>query len=273
MVKYRVEKIFVENFKRIKREEIVLQPITALVGGNTSGKSSVLQAAQLCVSLMQASFTEIKKGKVTRLSTLANEAVSYRPTDVLLTLRHSVPVSEAESVSETESVQTKPVQAKPVQTKSFSIGFTCTQIDDNGVETLLQLTVSVTRGKNANLALDYKGDESLIAVLGNRDQPFSIFTPGLSGIPLKEEWRTRGALDAAAMHGDANLYLRTLLDHLLRKDMTADIVTHWCKQKIDLDKLPASAPWSIFLIFWKNATQLHVYIFTTTVKKTDSLTL
>ena len=54
--------------------------------------------------------------------------------------------------------------------------------------------MGVQRGKNANLALSYTGDKNLIPTFGNRDRPFSIFAPGLSGIPLREEWRTRGAL-------------------------------------------------------------------------------
>jgi predicted ATP-dependent endonuclease of OLD family len=74
----RVDKIHIENFKRIASQEVTLMPLTALVGGNTSGKSSILQAAQLCVSLMQASFKRVNRaGAIEHLSTLANESVSY----------------------------------------------------------------------------------------------------------------------------------------------------------------------------------------------------
>lgn len=48
----RIDKIIVSDFKRIESLEIDLQPVTALVGGNTSGKSSALQAAQLGVSIL-----------------------------------------------------------------------------------------------------------------------------------------------------------------------------------------------------------------------------
>jgi hypothetical protein len=81
----RVEKIIVKEFKRISNIEIELKPITALVGGNTSGKSSVLQAAQIYVSTLQASYKGTKRGgKPDYYTTLSNEAVSYRPTDSLL---------------------------------------------------------------------------------------------------------------------------------------------------------------------------------------------
>ena len=89
-----VNKVIVKDFKRIKALEISLSSITALVGGNTSGKSSVLQAAQLGVALAQASFVRTKRnGVVERLGTISNEAVSYRPTDMLLSLRHGEPAS------------------------------------------------------------------------------------------------------------------------------------------------------------------------------------
>lgn len=225
MSRIRVDNIIVKDFKRIRTQEINLNSITALVGGNTSGKSSVLQAAQLCIAIMQASYVGKKRHSVEKLGTLANEAVSYRPTELLLSLRHG------ESAS---------------QTKSFSMGYTCTKFNDDGTEARMQLEVAVTRGKNANLALRYTGNTSLLPILGDRDNPFSIFTPGLSGIPLREEWRTRGVLDAAAMHGDANLYLRTLLDHLIHKNMTDNVVAAWRSELIDIDRLPPEAPWFVF---------------------------
>ena len=53
----KIKKITIKDFKRIKYLSLELAPITALVGGNTSGKSSVLQAAQLAISLLQAAYT------------------------------------------------------------------------------------------------------------------------------------------------------------------------------------------------------------------------
>ena len=73
--------------------------------------------------------------------------------------------------------------------------------------------VTIRRGKNANMSVTYDGNDGLAVLLADPDEPFSIFTPGLSGIPVREEWRTKGAMDAAVMHGDANLYLRTALLH------------------------------------------------------------
>ncbi|WAJ35931.1 AAA family ATPase [Pseudomonas sp. GOM7] len=227
MQEVRVEKIFIESFKKIKKETIELKPITAIVGGNTSGKSSILQAAQLCTSLIQAAFIESTGRTIKKLKTLAPDEVLYRPTEKLLNLRNGEPAS---------------------QTRGFTLGYECTLTHPDNNQTLA-LSVVVTRGKNANLALNYSGDIELMPILGDQDQPFSILNPGLSGIPLREEWRTRGALDAAAMHGDANLYLRTLLDHLLHKEMAPENVSDWCNGYLQIDGLPEHSPWRSFCTF------------------------
>ncbi|KPW94997.1 MULTISPECIES: AAA family ATPase [Pseudomonas] len=240
MTGVRVDKIYIQNFKKIENQEIVLKPITVLVGGNTSGKSSILQAAQLCTSLMQSAYIENTGRTIRKLKTLALDEVFYRPTEKLLSLRHGDAAS---------------------QTKGFKLGFECTLSKQNEEAETLSLSVAVTRGKNANLALNYEGDDKLMPTIGDRDLPFSIFTPGLSGIPLKEEWKTRGALDAAAMHGDANLYLRTLLDHLLHKDLPADTVSEWCRGALEIEDLPESSSWRAFCTFLNDCYPgAYVYI-------------
>jgi hypothetical protein len=183
---------------------IELKPITALVGGNTSGTSSALQAAQLCTSVLQASLVK-PKGKSKRplfLTTLSEDDVSFKPTGNLLDLRRGNPAT---------------------QTAGFIIGFDCLRVDKNAQDTKnTAFVLKIKRGKNANLSLSLTGDLKLAATIGDQAKPFSIFTPGLSGIPHREEWRTRGALDAGAMHGDANLYLRSVLDHLLKDNIEGD---------------------------------------------------
>ncbi|WP_080631918.1 AAA family ATPase [Aeromonas dhakensis] len=229
MSKIIVDKIFIEDFKRIKSQTIEVFPITAIVGGNASGKSSILQAAQLCTSIIQASFKYKKKGgNVDYYRTLANEDIVYRPTDKILDLKHSEPAT---------------------QNNGFSIGYECTINSGEDGEKKSTLIVDIKRGKNANLSLTYKGDAEIISELGDKNNPFSIFTPGLSGIPIREEWRTRGALDSAAMHGDANLYLRTLLDHLFHKDLTSEEAELWINEKVTIDDLPKDSSWRLFSQF------------------------
>lgn len=220
-MRVRLDKIIINDFKRIESLEIDLQPLTALVGGNTSGKSSALQAAQLGVSILQAAFRGIRSnGAPDFAGTVANDAVLFRPTERLLDLRRG---------------------DRATQNLGYSITYRGVDLDTDIDK---EITIEVRRGKNANIAITRTGDDDLAAVLADSDQPFSIFTPGISGIPMREEWRTKGAMDAAVMHGDANLYLRTVLDHLFTRDLDEMARTAW-RQERDIGVLPDSG-WKTF---------------------------
>lgn len=220
-MRIRLDKVVIKNFKRIESLEVDLQPVTALVGGNTSGKSSALQAAQLGVSILQAAFRRTRNSGVHEFaSTVANDGVLFRPTERLLDLNRG---------------------DSATQSLGYSISYIGVDLDTGITK---ETTIEVRRGKNANIAITRTGDDDLAAVLANSDRPFSIFTPGLSGIPMREEWRTKGAMDAAVMHGDANLYLRTVLDHLFTRDLDEMARTAWRKE-CDIEVLPDGA-WKTF---------------------------
>lgn len=220
-MRVRLDKIIISDFKRIGSLEIDLQPVTALVGGNTSGKSSALQAAQLGVSILQAALRSIRPNGVPDFAgTVANDAVLFRPTERLLDLRRG---------------------ENATQKLGYSVTYRGIDID---TATNKEVMIDIRRGKNANIAITRSGDDDFAAALANSDRPFSIFTPGLSGIPIREEWRTKGAMDAAVMHGDANLYLRTVLDHLFTRDLDEMARTAW-RQERDIDRLPDGG-WKTF---------------------------
>ena len=196
--------------------------MTALVGGNTSGKSSALQAAQLGVSILQASFRGLRKNRTPDFSTtIANDGVLFRPTEHLLDLHRG---------------------GEATQKNGFSIQYSGVDLETNAEKTL---NIEIRRGKNANIAITRDGDEELAVVLASDEQPFSILTPGLSGISMREEWRTKAAMDAAVMHGDANLYLRTVLDHLFKRDLDEGARTAWLQQR-SIDALPDGSGWKAF---------------------------
>jgi len=220
-MRIRLDKIVINDFKRIESLTIDLKPMTAIVGGNTSGKSSALQAAQLGVSILQAAFRGARaNGTPVFSATVSNDAVLFRPTAQLLDLRRG---------------------DRATQSVGYSISYSGVDLDTNVAK---ETTIEIRRGKNANISITRTGDDDLAAVLADGDQPFSILTPGLSGIPMREEWRTKGAMDAAVMHGDANLYLRTVLDHLFTRDLDEMAKTAW-RQGRDINLLPESG-WKTF---------------------------
>lgn len=216
-----LDRITVRDFKRIETLELDLKPVTALVGGNTSGKSSALQAAQLGISVLQAAYRRtLADGRGDFLGTVSNDAVVFRPTANLLELRRLFPCT---------------------QKLGYSVRYDCTDTD-SGESRFVSL--EVVRGKNANVGIVINGDLQLAAILADRNRPFSILTPGLSGIPLREEWRTRGSMDAAVMHDDANMYLRTVLDHLFNQGLDVASRLAWNARQ-EISELPASG-WKTF---------------------------
>lgn len=217
-----IDKVVVNQFKRINSLTIPLTPITALVGGNTSGKSSALQAVQLGVSILQAALREVRPdGSAEFASTVSNEAVLFRPTEHLLALKRG---------------------GMATQSAGYSITYHGT---DTETRESKEVTIGIRRGKNANISINITGNNRFAAILANRNQPFSIFTPGLSGISRREEWRTKGTMDAAVMHGDANLYLRTVIEHLFTRDLDEAARTRWC-QETNIGILPEASGWRTF---------------------------
>lgn len=220
-MRIRLDEIVVDDFKRIASLTIDLKPVTALVGGNTSGKSSALQAAQLGISILQAAFRGLRgNGTPDFAGTVSNDAVLFRPTERLLDLRRG---------------------DSATQNLGYAITYRGVDLETNVAK---EMKVEVRRGKNANIAITRLGDDDLAAVLADADRPFSILTPGLSGIPMREEWRTKGSMDAAVMHGDANLYLRTVLDHLFTRDLDEMARAGW-RQRREISVLPDSG-WKTF---------------------------
>lgn len=68
-----IEKIRITNFKRVSDISVTLSDITYLVGGNNSGKSSILQAVHMAVSCAQRA-AELQQ------QVIAESSLRYCPT-------------------------------------------------------------------------------------------------------------------------------------------------------------------------------------------------
>lgn len=81
---FNVEAVRIQNFKRIAETRIELAPVTYLVGGNNSGKSSVLQALHTAVSCAQTSVELDQK-------VVAKASLRYSPIADFSLLGHGAP--------------------------------------------------------------------------------------------------------------------------------------------------------------------------------------
>lgn len=189
-----ITNIKIVRFKNLEELALPLGRVTVLVGSNNAGKSSVLQALQFSTSMAQSLKLEGKsvwtKGAVA--GTLSTEQLVYSPFRDIDGLAHGG------SLRQTDRTAIK------VSMTDDLLGTT---------------TTTVRRGKNKNLALNISGKD-LGHALEPLTTPFMVLTPGLAGIPAREEFRSAGIVRRAAAKGDANSVLRNIL-WLLKSDQTA----------------------------------------------------
>lgn len=191
-----IETITIERFKNIKKIELPLENINILVGSNNAGKSSILQSIQFAVSIAQTtSLDEFRtaKWKSNKLSTsLTSNQIIYSPIKDIYSLGFGGSLSQNKG-------------------QAISIKF-----QEKG--TTNSATFLLRKGRNKNLLTEIEGQ-----TIGNpiRDltNPYSIYVPGLSGIPAFEELKSEGLVRRLAAKGDANNVFRNILWLLYQDDI------------------------------------------------------
>lgn len=183
-----IETITIERFKNIEKIELPLDKINILVGANNAGKSSILQSIQFAISIAQTtSLDEFKSTnwKANKLSTsLTTNQIIYSPIRDIYSLGNGGSLSQHRN-------------------KAISVKFDEKTTGETS-------TFLLRKGRNKNLLTEIEGQ-----ILGQqiRDliNPYSIYVPGLSGIPAYEELKSEGIVRRAAVKGDANNVFRNVL--------------------------------------------------------------
>lgn len=181
-----VDSIRIRKFKAIDDLTLSLKRINVIAGGNNAGKSCALQAVHVAVALAQTA-------KAEGAGNFSPEKLRYAPTDLFLDLKHKETLSEG---------------GAPV-----SIDFNAT----NGA-VAQSFSVTLRRGRNSTISTVNPRDlaHGLGASLASSERPFSVYVPGLAGIPSRETYQGRLVVDRGAVRGDANLYLRNVLYRLFK---------------------------------------------------------
>lgn len=202
-----VESIEVQNFKRVSHASIQLGKITYLVGGNNSGKSSILQAIHTAfscarLSLERGKFEEKSSGRysISPSKALPDVELLYRPTASFIHLGHN----------------------EPYRGKNSSFGevrFTGFNPRNNEASDLTVLMYKANNHNNAGVELQDDIDNTFKLAIYDDSTLFSVYVPGLTGIPLYEEYKTLGVIQRTAAGGEANLVFRNILYHLKSADL------------------------------------------------------
>lgn len=193
----RLLSIELEKFKRINKAKIMISDINVLIGSNNAGKSSVLQGIHFSVVAGVAARRLRKK-------TFTQDNLLYCPTRNFKILRNG---SEYQNQS------------------CFSYLRIRAEFDNENNETEDDLyTIRVYRARNeGNVGCERTGDVRIGSEITDDIPPFSIYVPGLAGIPQTEEYRSESVVRKGVASGDANLYLRNVIYLILKKGLLPEL--------------------------------------------------
>lgn len=178
-------KVKIEKFKRIASAEIELADLNILVGGNGSGKSSILQAIHLGCCVMRQAERVDNMG-----STVGVDELDYLPTEHYATLGHHGNWGNR-------------------ATDSAASGLVLTFQNEAGMESIASVTLRSAR--NAGISIRGTITITLSGLLRSKAKFFSAYIPGISGIPNSEEKRSEKVILKASSFGDSNIFLRNVL--------------------------------------------------------------
>lgn len=181
-----IEQLVIRRFKQLQEFELNVSETTLLIGANNSGKSSVLQALHFAVSVAQ---TAKLVGEGVNWSTDKFQ-LSYNPAQLIYT-----PVADVLSLASGGVLQEAPGSQIEVEI-STSDGEKC--------------KVTVRRGRNRNIQVSIEG-RKLGERLMNMEKLFTVYAPGLAGIPKDERYMSPGVVRRIVARGDANLVLRNVI--------------------------------------------------------------
>jgi len=160
-----ISAVKIENFKRIKQVDLTLADVTVLIGGNNSGKCSLLQSIHLAITTLQAA-RSASISTTKPASTLGFDQLIFKPASDPMKLNHRTDMSS---------------KAGP------EIAFTYAA---DAVASPEVFELSMRRGKNANISVTFDRSKAFYDRASDRARPLSIFVPGLAGVALREERRT-----------------------------------------------------------------------------------
>lgn len=179
-----LNRVSIERFKSIINVDFNLGPLTVFVGGNNSGKTTVIQAIHFAFTLFQS--LEISKkwpSRNQRSTTISPDELIYVPSLDPYSLGRGGKLREAED-----------------QSIVFNFYFS----DGEAAQ------LKVRKGRITNVMVEPTNIDYLRSIAG-LNEPYSIFTPGLAGVSKSEQFVSDGVLLRALSRGDANAFLRNTL--------------------------------------------------------------
>ena len=208
-----IESVEIKNFKKIESAKFTLGDITYILGGNNSGKSSILQAMYTAISSVQAA-------KWYGKDTIPESKLWYMPTGDFSNLGHEKSWGSANS--------------EDVGFISFKGKVRKNSEQENFENQEPKCDITLYRAVNSNLGTRTVLSSSFGTVITDPNTLYSIYAPGVSGIPLYEEKCSEASVFRKAAGGEANYVLRNIL-HLLSKEHKLNSLEKYIKDIFEDD--------------------------------------
>lgn len=186
--------VTIKNFKAIDETTVELGDFTVIVGANGSGKSSVLQAMHWM--FQSGRNLEVKPNKVAAAGTAESEGSTLSEKDA--TYMPSPDYRNAGHGAEYGNFKGTPQMGMEVSAT-------------DGASAPTQASMWIKSARNEGLSVHVPSSNEFVTALRDRKREFSSYIPGLAGIPLFEEKRTKLIVHQQAAAGDANTVLRNVL--------------------------------------------------------------
>lgn len=184
----KLNKVTIKNFKAIDEATIELSAFTVIVGANGSGKSSILQALHWLFQSGRNLSVDTNKSPTVG-STLSEKNATYMPSPDYRNAGHG------------------PEYGNFKETPQLDVKVEATAADGSAVSA----SMWIKSARNEGLSVHVPSNNIFVAALRDKTKEFSSYIPGLAGIPLFEEKRTKLIVQRQAAAGDANTVLRNVL--------------------------------------------------------------
>jgi AAA15 family ATPase/GTPase len=180
-----IKHIKLKDFKKVELFETDLGKINVLVGGNNSGKSSVLHGIHF--SILAEAARRMSGNK-----TVPMQDLFYLPVHDFTLLRHGSPYTNYSGSKSTLYLRNDDVDE-----------------NDNSI------SITIYKGRNiGNIGIECSPNNSFRRNVTSYNEFYSIYVPGISGIPLNERLESWAVIKSASANGDANMYLRNVLYYI-----------------------------------------------------------
>ena len=201
-----LKKINIKNFKKVSNVDLDLADLNILVGANSSGKSSILQAIHLASCLARQAKENLRRNNSTVIS--VNE-LDYLPTNNYKKLGNDNDWGNRED--------------SPFSKVNFVIG-------DEEASRQITVNTEIRGARNAGISVKGNLPQEVSNLFRGQGRFFSAYIPGISGMPNEELKQSKRVVLKACSFGDANFYLRNAL--LLLTDDEVSNIEAWLNELI-----------------------------------------